>query len=197
MGIREVLKNMSDLTTRLKGARSVTEDAQRQANELRREIELARRRRDAIRSAPGHRDDIKALMAAQIEARRAAFLKNLETSLKVFRFNAVAMRNPAEVRRFATFIGVPEGDVIDSGRRPVDALDFEGTFAGLFDDQLLPRLEKAIDALPWQDEGIRLAERDELLRKADDEVLGLEKQLQALIDAADEAGITLTFEQHF
>ena len=177
----------------LKSAGSIKDDAQRQANTLNRDIELTKRKRDAVRTQPADKSDIKAAMRTYLAECRSVYLGQLSASLRPFFVNPANLRSPRELKRLLTVAGVasPESEFVNRA-------DVDGCLAALFADQLGPLMDKAIDDCQGPDAGgLSLAKRDAAMAQLDTEIQGLQEQLDQLIQDAAAAGVVLELERHF
>ena len=185
MNFRATLDNLRAI------ARKATQDLQTSAIDTRDRREVVRRKRDALRARPADRSDIKTMMTAFIREQRAQYIAKLGANLAPFARNPENIRLDAQRKRLLTIVGVAA-----PGAEFINAKDADGALCALFGEQLVAAMNTALDDCTFPEAGLSMVERDRELKKLDDQLAELDSELQALIGAANEAGITIQCEDH-
>lgn len=157
-----------------------------QLKERRQRIEVLKRQREDIASAPPALEDVRAAYISAVEERRASFREGLVRTVDSLKARPELIAQPGRVRRGALLFLASENYA-----SPEPAAIVENGIAALFSEQVIKALSSELEALDWSDAGLPMVKREKRLADLDAEVSALEGELSALIADARSAGVVV------
>ena len=142
------------------------------------------REREMVLSAPGSKDDVKAMLAGWIDSTGDAYSARMQETLTKFARSPRHM-TPSNLAQFLSITG--DATAYD---KAAQSKEVDQALCALFGSLVNKALMKEIDAMDWPAGAITSAERAAKVADLDQRIDKLETDLKMLIDQAEEAGVT-------
>lgn len=160
------------------------QNVEAQLKKMQDELADLTRQRERVLSAPASKDDLKALLSGWVAGNGDKYRTALRETLAQF------VRNPRNMSadRLARMLSVsgaaqPNGEALR-------VQDVDQALCALFAPLLNSALMEQVDAMPWPDDAISDAQRKASADKLEQRIVALQKEINDLINSAEEAGIT-------
>jgi len=161
-------------------------DLAEQIRKIRSEIETNKQRRDLLTMAPPTKADMTAILHARIDALAEGYPERLASHLQPWMaINASDLR--ANPLGFLFANRQNYGGQLGNASSLVEGLSY------LLGDQLKQSVARAIEAAPWPDGAVSLADRDKEIKKLGEKIVQLETEEASLQKQAADAGIIINF----
>ena len=172
---------ISDL---LSGIRQTAQSVERQFRETRRLREQLRRDRDALRTRPAVKADVKAMLVESVKSKRDEYAKHFTASLVPFVNRPTRLTDPRERRPSLAGAAAPGAEFLAPA--DVDAL-----LCVLFPDAVIAAVSKLVDEMDFPENGVSLADLAKQTAKLDRQIQDMDVELEEVITAANRAGLVL------
>lgn len=153
-------------------------------------IEALLREREDIANAPAARSDVKQLFQEQFDRWQEDYKTRLQQHLDPIKRNLTSFVGPDQADNAARYLSVSALHP-GLGQAPTTR-SMDAAICALLGTLMKPAFDAVIDSLPWEGEGLPLAERTAKLREIDKRLDKLKRDEQELVQAAAAAGLTLT-----
>jgi hypothetical protein len=148
------------------------------------ESDSLQRERETVMSAPGSKEDLKAMLGAWIDSAGDAYRIRMQETLTKF---ARSPRNmtPATLAQILSITG--DGLAYD---KEAQTKHVDQALCALFGSLVNKALMKEVDGMDWPATAITNADRAARVADLDERINKLETDIRQLIDQAEEAGVT-------
>lgn len=159
-------------------------DIRNQTLELQKKVE-------AIRYAPAAREDVKANVRAWVKDAADNYAKTLLEKITRLAKSPVNP-NGHDLRAFVTFGGAtgPNGSRINQDFQP-STQEIGQSMCALLGPVVLDSLLNAIDAMPWPENAVPMADRESLIAELSQKISKLIAEEDQIVNQASEAGLSL------
>jgi len=167
-----------------KTLRGAVQNLEEKIKAMQAESNSLQREREMVLSAPGSKEDLKAMLASWIDSTGDAYRARMQETLTKF---ARSPRNmtPANLAQFLSITG--DAQAYD---KAAQSKEVDQALCALFGSLVNKALMKEIDGMDWPATAITNTERAAKVADLDQRIGKLETDLKQLIDQAEEAGVT-------
>ena len=153
---------------------------------IRTEVQQLQTRREAIRHAPAHREDVKTLVKTWVAEASSRFTGELQDGVEKLARNPTSMSKPDEVKHLVTLgaLGRPSY----TGQEP---LELGAILCAVLGPTIQQAAIQAIDAMEWPETAIPAARRQSELEALDTRIEKLLADEREIIEKARDAGLNL------
>ena len=159
-------------------------DIRNQTLELQKKVE-------AIRYAPAARENIKTHVRTWVKDAADNYAKKLLEKINRLAKSPVSS-NGYDLRPFVTFGGAtgPNGSQVNQDLQP-SAQEIGQALCALLGPVVLDSLLTAIDAMPWPENAVPMADRERLIAELSEQISKLTAEEAQIVKQAVEAGLTV------
>ena len=155
------------------------------------DLEDLRRQRDRVLSAPGSKEDLKAMLGDWVASNSGKYRAQLRETLLKFTRSPRSM-TPHDLVNVMSLAGPPS-----TYGEAVATANVDQALCGLFGPLLKTALVEEIDGMEWHSHSLTAVERQAQADDLDKRITDLQKEINALNAAAEEAGVEWPRFGHF